>query len=45
MYLIAKEPQVDQKDGSSSYSKSSKLLLKILGDSEEILCYDGLRKK
>ena len=44
MYLIPKEPQVDQKDGSS-YSKSSKLLLKILGDSEEILRYDGLRKK
>ena len=44
MYLIPKEPQVDQKDGSS-YSKSSKLLLEILGDSEEILRYDGLRKK
>ena len=44
MYLIPKEPQVDQKDGSS-YSKSSKLLTKVLGDSEEILRYDGIRKK
>ena len=31
MYLIPKEPQVDQKEGSS-YSKSSKLLTKVLGD-------------
>ena len=44
MYLIPKEPQVDQKDGSSN-SKSSKLLTKVLGDSEEILRYDGMRKK
>ena len=44
MYLIPKEPQVDQKDGSS-YSKSSKLLTKVLGDSEEILRYDRMRKK
>ena len=44
MYLIPKEPQVDQKEGSS-YSKSSKLLTKVLGDSEEILRYDGMRKK
>ena len=43
-YLIPKEPQVDQKDGSS-YSKSSKLLTKVLGDSEEKLRYDGMRKK
>ena len=36
MSLIPKKRQVDEKDGSS-YSKSSKLLTKILGDSEEIL--------
>ena len=44
MYLIPKKPQVDQKD-SLSYSKSSKLLIKVLGDSEEILRCDGMRKK
>ena len=32
MYLIPKETQVGQKDGSS-YSKSSKLLTEVLGDS------------
>ena len=44
MYLMPKKPQVDQKD-SSSYSKLSKLLIKVLGDSEEILRCDGMRKK
>ena len=44
MDLISKEPHVDKKDGSS-YSESSKLLTKLLGDSEEILRYDGMRKK
>ena len=44
IYLIPKEPQVDQKDGSF-YSKSSKLLTKVLGDSEGKLRYNGMRKK
>ena len=44
VYPVPKEPDVDEQD-LSSCSKSSKLLTKVLGDSEEILCYDGIRKK
>ena len=44
MYLIPEEPEIDQEDWSS-YSKLSKLLTKVLGDSEEILRYDRIRKK
>ena len=44
MYLVSKEHKIDKKD-RSSYSKLSKLLTKVLGDSEEILRYDGMRKK
>ena len=44
MYLIPDEPQLYQGHVSSD-SKSSKLLIKVFGDPEEILRYDGTKKK